>query len=60
MKNQQINKLTLNPSSPGFSGSKSYIAVQHGALPTAGVRAGELFTGDCNGDATNKYVHWFI
>ena len=41
---------TLNPSSPGFSGSKSYKAVQQGALLT-GVRAGDPFMGDGNGDA---------
>lgn len=55
---------TLNPSSPGFSGSKSYMAVQCGPLGrcwTIGVLAGERI-GDGNGDAvrndnqTNKII----
>lgn len=41
--------LTLKPSSPGFSGSKSQRAVQHG-LFVIGVLAGDLI-GDGKGDA---------
>ena len=40
---------SLNPSSPEFSGSKSYNAVADGAFIT-GVRAG-LFMGDGRGEA---------
>lgn len=51
-------KPTLKPNSPGFSGSKSYTAVQCGPLGrfccsgggTIGVRAGERI-GDGNGEA---------
>jgi hypothetical protein len=40
---------TLKPSSPGFSGSKSYRAVQDGIF-VIGVLAGDLI-GDGKGDA---------
>lgn len=43
---------TLKPSSPGFSASKSYKAVQHGCL-VIGVLAGDLL-GDGKGEAV-KY-----
>lgn len=48
---------TLKPSSPGFSGSKSYIAEQHGPVGfcwAIGVLAGERI-GDGNGEAVNMY-----
>lgn len=47
---------TLNPNSPGFSGSKSYSAVQHGPAgfwATTGVLAGDLI-GDGNGEARTE------
>lgn len=52
--------LTLNPSSPGFSGSKSYNAVQCGPVARGcccccgaiGVLAGDRI-GDGNGEAVN-------
>lgn len=47
---------TLKPSSPGFSGSKSYNAVQHGVL-VIGVRAGD-FIGDGNGDAVTVIIRF--
>jgi hypothetical protein len=43
----------LNPSSPGFSGSKSYNAVQHGPTWGFGVFAGERI-GDGSGDAVES------
>jgi hypothetical protein len=43
----------LNPSSPGFSGSKSYKAVQHGPTWGFGVFAGERI-GDGSGDAVES------
>lgn len=49
-------ELTLNPNSPGFSGSKSYSAVQHGPVAfgvAIGVLAGERI-GDGNGEAENE------
>lgn len=42
---------TLKPSSPGFSASKSYKAVQQGCL-VIGVLAGDLL-GDGKGEARN-------
>lgn len=42
-------QFTLKPSSPGFSGSKSYRAVQHGCL-FIGDRDGD-FIGEANGEA---------
>lgn len=51
----QLISLTLNPSSPGFSASKSYNAEQHGPLGLAiGVRAGDLI-GDGRGDAIKTH-----
>lgn len=50
-----VSIFTLNPSSPGFSGSKSYKAVQQGAL-VIGVLAGD-FMGDGNGDAKMNKNH---
>lgn len=43
---------TLKPSSPGFSGSKSYRAMQHGCCCWGGL-AGERI-GDGSGDAERK------
>lgn len=47
-------KFTLKPSSPGFSGSKSYNAMQQG-VRVIGVRAGD-FIGDGSGEAENKII----
>lgn len=47
----------MNPNSPGFSGSKSYRAVQLGvfcAVGAIGVLAGD-FIGDGNGEAVRKH-----
>jgi len=51
--NNIVKKFTLNPSSPGFSGSKSYRAVQHGVLWAIGVLAGDLL-GEGKGEAENS------
>lgn len=49
---ETTNELTLNPSSPGFSGSKSYNAMQQGCCGWAGCGgiAGERI-GDGRGEA---------
>lgn len=47
-----VSVITLNPSSPGFSGSKSYNAVQHGCL-FIGDLDGD-FIGEAKGDATEE------
>lgn len=46
-------KFTLKPSSPGFSGSKSYNATQHGCDGCGGF-AGERM-GDGNGEAAKEW-----
>lgn len=56
MRGKWWKKLTLKPSSPGFSGSKSYNAVQCGFCCGGGgigVLAGD-FIGDGKGDAIQK------
>lgn len=50
--------LTLNPNSPGFSGSKSYNAVQHG-VRVIGVLAGD-FIGDGSGEAKTQIIHMLV
>lgn len=62
--------VTLNPNSVGFSGSKSYRAVQHGCCLfwkpccgwdwCTGVRAGEFLIGDATGDTTKKTAKFII
>lgn len=49
---------TLKPSSPGFSASKSYKAVQHGCL-VIGVLAGDLL-GDGKGEAVKYQNHNYL